>query len=63
MEILISVVIALIIVGVCLWLLELLPIDTTIKTIIRGIIILVVVLWLLGLLLGIAPLRLPMRIQ
>jgi hypothetical protein len=61
MESLVSLVIALIIVGVCLYLIELLPMDATIKTIIRVIIILVVILWLLGMLVGYAPLHLGLH--
>jgi hypothetical protein len=50
---LISVVVYLVILGVILYLLELLPIDGMIKTIIRVVVILVILLWLLSLLLGV----------
>jgi hypothetical protein len=44
---LIGLVIWLAIIGVCLYLINLLPIDGTIKTIIRVVVILFVLLWLL----------------
>jgi hypothetical protein len=44
---LISLVVALIIIGFCLWLVQMLPIDGTIKTIINGIVILFVIVWIL----------------
>lgn len=40
-------VVALIIIGFCLWLVQMLPIDGTIKTIINGIVILFVIVWIL----------------
>ena len=43
----ISLIIGLIIVGFALWLVGVLPLDATIKTIIKGVVILVVVLWVL----------------
>lgn len=44
---LVSLVVALIIVGFCLWLVSLLPIDGTIKTIINGVVIFFVIIWVL----------------
>ena len=44
----ITLVIALVIVGVCLYLLGTLPIDATIATVIRVVVVLCVVLWLLN---------------
>ena len=44
---LLSLIIALIVVGAVLWLLDYLPLDAAIKQIIRGLVILVVVIWLI----------------
>ncbi len=44
---LIQVVIALVIVGVCLYLLDQLPVDNTIRVVIKVVVILAVCLWLL----------------
>lgn len=49
---LISLVIALIVIGAALYIISLLPIDGTIKKIINMVVILVVLLWILGLFLG-----------
>jgi hypothetical protein len=43
----VHIVIGLVIIGVCLYLVEQIPMDATIKTIIRVVVILFVVLWLL----------------
>lgn len=43
----IQIVIGLVIIGVCLYLVEQIPMDATIKTIIRVVVILFVVIWLL----------------
>lgn len=53
---LIEVLVVLILVGFLLWLLPQLPLDSTIRTIIKGVVILVVVLWLVRLLVGDIPL-------
>ena len=59
---LIQLVIVLIVIGVLLYIVEsLLPIDPTIKMVIRIIILLAVVLWLLGLV-GLLPLGPPLRV-
>ena len=42
-----TVVLVLVVVGVLLWLINLIPMDATIHTIIRVVVIIVVVLWLL----------------
>lgn len=55
MELLITIVIALIVVGLLLWAAESLPIDGTIKQIIRVVVIVFVVLWLLGSVTGYVP--------
>jgi hypothetical protein len=53
---LITVVVALLVVGILLWALSALPwIDGDIKQAIRVIVIVIVALWLLGVLLGYAP--------
>lgn len=58
----IEIVVTLIIVGLLLWLVNMLPLDGTIKQLIHGIVIVVVVLWLIGLLLGYSVLpRIPIR--
>ena len=44
---LISLILALVVIGFALWLLQQIPIDATIKRIIQGIVILFVVIWLL----------------
>ena len=44
---LISLIVALVIIGVLLYLMELIPMDATIKTIIRVLVLLFVLLWLL----------------
>ena len=44
---LISIVLALIVVGILLWLIGMIPMDATIHTIIRVVVIIAVVLWLL----------------
>lgn len=44
---LLQLVVVLVVVGVCLYLLEMVPMDGTIKTIIRVVVILFVVLWVL----------------
>lgn len=44
---LLTMVIVLIVVGILLWLVDLIPMDATIKRIIRILVIIVVVLWLL----------------
>jgi uncharacterized membrane protein len=50
---LISVVVALLVVGLILWLLSIIPgIDPTIMQIIRAVVIICVVLWLISILLG-----------
>lgn len=59
MEIIISIVIGLIIIGCALWLIKLLPFDPLIMQLIQGVIIIGVVIWLLGLLIGYStPIRL-----
>ena len=55
---LIYVVIALVIVGVVLYLLESVPMDPTIRVVIRVVVVLAVVLYLLSLLVGLPALRL-----
>lgn len=45
---LIDIVITLIIVGVVLWLIDLIPMNKTIKTILNAIVIFVVILWVLS---------------
>ena len=59
----ISLIFTLIIIGVLLYVIEtLLPIDATIKTVIRIIVVLAVVLWLLQYILGMGPgISLPLR--
>lgn len=53
---LITVIVALLVVGVLLWALNALPfIDPNMKQIVRVLVIVVVALWLLGVLLGYAP--------
>lgn len=47
MHLAISLIIGLIIVGFALWLVGVLQLDATIKTIIKGVVIFVVVLWIL----------------
>ena len=57
---LISILVVLIVVGIILWLISMIPMDGTIKTIIRVLVIIVVVLWLLqafGLLSGLGSIR------
>lgn len=44
---LLTMIIVLIVVGILLWLVDLIPMDVTIKRIIRILVIIVVVLWLL----------------
>jgi hypothetical protein len=54
---LIELVVVLIIIGVLLWLVESqLPIDPSIKVVIRAVVLIVVVLWLIRLFLGDLPL-------
>ena len=55
MAALIPVLVALIIVGALLYLMEILPIDATIKTVIRVIVIVAVCIWLLYFLMNILP--------
>ncbi len=52
MSALISIVIALVIIGVVLWAVQQLPIDDTIRVVIRVVVVLFAVLWLLGVLTG-----------
>ncbi len=49
---LIQVVVALVIVGLILWIIEQIPMDATIARILRVVVIVVVCLWLLSLLVG-----------
>jgi len=59
---LISLVILLVIFGVCLWLIHQIPMDAKIRTIIDVVVILVLVLWLLNLFgVGHIPLTIPAR--
>ncbi len=51
---LIQVVIALVIVGLILWVIEQIPMDATIKSIIRVVVIVAVCIWLLMLLVSLA---------
>jgi len=46
----VSIIVALLIVGVALYLIQLIPLDSTIKQIIRVLVILLVVLWVISLL-------------
>ncbi len=55
MELLVTIVIALIVVGLLLWAADSLPIDAAIKQIIRVVVIVAVVLWLLGAVTGYMP--------
>lgn len=50
MEPLISIIVMLIIVGLALWLVRFLPLDDTIKQIIKGVVIVFVILYLLSML-------------
>ena len=52
MDVLVSLIVALIIIGVAVWLLDFLPMDADFKRLIKGLLILVVVIYLLGLLFG-----------
>ena len=52
---LIYILIMLVIVGLALWVVSILPIDATIKQIIRVIVIVVVCIWLLYILIGFLP--------
>jgi hypothetical protein len=45
---LINILIVLVVVGVLLWLVNLIPMQGTIKSILNGVVVLVVVLWLLN---------------
>lgn len=56
---LLSLIVLLLLVGFALWLAEQLPIDATIKRVVRGLVLFVVVLWLLNLFVG--PIHLPLR--
>ena len=56
---LITVLIMLVVVGVCLYLIESLPMEPTIKLVIRVVVVLVMVLWLLRLFVG--PIHIPLR--
>jgi hypothetical protein len=53
--VLINIVVMLIIVGLALWVLSVLPLDPTIKQIIRVVIIVFVCIWLLYFLVGFMP--------
>ena len=53
MSFLISVIVALVIVGLVLWVVQQIPMDATIARLIRVIVIVVVVIWLLYLLMGV----------
>lgn len=55
---LITVIVVLVVVGVCLWMVETyLPISPPIKVVIRVVVVLVLILWLLRLFVG--PVRIP----
>jgi hypothetical protein len=59
---LVYLVIALIIVGVLLWVVDMLPLDPVIKQVIRVVVVLAVVIWLLYFLIGFLPAGgLPLR--
>jgi hypothetical protein len=52
MDLLISLVVVLIVIGLLLYLLNLLPLDPQIRVIIHAVVIIFVILWLLSVLLG-----------
>lgn len=58
---LIQLVICLIIVGLLLYIVNLLPMDANIKQIIRVVVIVFVVIWLLYALMGASPVAFPLR--
>jgi hypothetical protein len=58
---LLSIILTLVIIGLVLWVVQQLPIDASIKNIIRIIVIVVVVIWLIQVLFG-AHLLLPLRV-
>ena len=55
MELLITLVIALVVIGGILYVVSLLPIDPTIKQIINVVVAIIIVVWVLSLLLGYLP--------
>lgn len=50
-----SIIVALVVVGLILWVVQQLPIDAAIVRIIRVVVIVIVVLWLLSFLMGYGP--------
>ena len=59
---LVEIIILLIVIGLLLWLVNILPIDAQIKQIIKVIVVVVIVIWLLYLLVGLMPAHPPGRL-